>query len=511
MKSIILLSLCLLAINSHALKKGDYTLSTESLCHGYPKVGVNTPEGYCVGLVASSQEGLKRPRRILALDDGDFIITDMVGWVANKGIVWRFHPPTNTLTKVFENVDHAHGLGLGPDGLVYVGTRGEIFRFDPKYDLADEKPSKEVVISDLPATGNHPLTHFIFDQIGNLIVNVGAPSDQCLNERGKPQIPCPESEGENPEAVLRKYTKESGYKSFSILAKGLRNSMALAIEPMTGQLLQGENGMDFKELETPREEINLITPGRHYGWPYCYEDGLLNPKYKKSFFNRLPKIDCQHYESPVAHLPPHSAPLDMMFYQGEMFKELQGKLIVSLHGYRETGHRIVTLDLNEQFLPYDSSKAEIVNNWSAENINTPKGSPVGMTIAKDGSIWLVEDKNKTILVIAKGESSDQQDSQQEEQLSWEDLKNSEKDNFFALNNDIFQKTCVACHSQFNGAPSKIFNELVAQNLLRPGSHSTSPIYQRIINSENGTQMPIGSAPVSPKLANKLKVFINALK
>ncbi len=508
MKSLNIIALSVLSLSTFANTLGGYSVSEESLCHGFPKAQLETPEGTCVGIVATQEDGLKRPRRILALPGGDFIITDMTGWVANKGIVWRFNPTTNTLSKVFTGIDHAHGLALGPDGLVYFGSKAQIFSFDP----AEELPQKRTVLSGLPTAGNHPLTHFIFDEEGNLLVNVGAPSDQCLDEKDRPQYPCPESEGKNPEAVIRKYSKSSNYQSYEVIAKGLRNSMALAIEPLTGQLYQGENGMDFKELETPLEEINLITKGKHYGWPYCYEDGLLNPKYKRTFFNRrIPKIDCSVYESPVAHLPAHSAPLDMMFYQGDMFEELNGKLVVSLHGYRETGHRIVSLDLNEQLIPSGETRKELVTNWSGKNGLTPKGSPVGMTVAKDGAIWFVEDKNKTIMVFAKGSQAGQNNQTTQTQISYKDLTHEQAEEFSFLNKAILKKSCTSCHGQMAGDDESVFNTLIDDGFIKPGNKEESSLHFRILNNENGNQMPLGGKPVDTELTNKLGLFIDALK
>ncbi|GAB4414588.1 MAG: hypothetical protein OHK0056_21540 [Bacteriovoracaceae bacterium] len=232
-----------------------YKIDTSSLCNGFPKVNVKTQEGTCMGLVASEADGLKRPRRILSLGNNEFIVTEMAGWVANAGKVFLLDAAKNKLTVIFDKVDHAHGLALGPDGLVYIGTRSSIFRFDPR----DPKNTKESVIENLPAEGSHPLTHFIFDQAGNLIINIGAPSDQCLDKSDKPQYPCPQSEGENPGTALRLYSRNSDgtYTKFKVIAKGLRNSMALAIEPNSNQLLQGENSMDFSDAATPLEEINL--------------------------------------------------------------------------------------------------------------------------------------------------------------------------------------------------------------------------------------------------------------
>lgn len=485
-----------------------YTLDTESTCGSYPKVSLKTSKDTCIGLVASAEDGLKRPRRILFVGDEQFIVTDMYGWVADKGIVWLFDAKDQSLKKIFENVDQAHGLGLGPDGLIYIGSRSSIFRFS----LDDPVGTREIVINDLPVQGNHPLTHFIFNETGDLIVNVGAPSDQCLDEKKRPQYPCPESEGEYPEAVIRLYERSSNgqYLSYRVLARGLRNSMALAIEPTTGQLYQGENGMDFKDAGSPLEEINLIVEGAHYGWPYCYEDGKLNEKYKRSLFNRrVPKINCDSYQSPVAHLPAHSAPLDMMFYTGELFPEFQNKLMVSFHGYRDTGHRIVTLDLNNSFVPNGETKKEIVTSWSGESGLTPKGAPVGMTVDDKGRIWFVEDKNKTIMVLDRGSagSGDLQGDQSSIELTVE-----QKNAFIELDQKVFAKSCVACHGgQFSGEPQEVVNALTRQNLVIPGDGMGSPLYQRLVGNEAGQRMPIGDEPVSVELTEKLKAFINSLK
>lgn len=503
----VMASLFMLPALAETKSLSGYQIDTESLCGGYPKVAVETPEGTCMGLVASVEDGLLRPRRILSLGNMEFIVTDMKGWAPNAGKVWHFDASKKSLTPIFEKVDHAHGLGMGPDGLVYVGTRSTIFRFDPK----NPKETKVNVITDLPGEGNHPLTHFIFDEVGDLIVNVGAPTDQCLDEKDKPQYPCPQSEGQNPEASLRKYKRDENgnYSSYKVIAKGLRNSMALAIEPTSGQLFQGENSMDFKELETPLEEINLISEGAHYGWPYCYEDGKLNPKYKRSWRNRgVPKIDCSIYNSPVAHLPAHSAPLDMMFYQGSMFPELNGKLIVSLHGYRETGHRIVSLDLNNSFLPVEDTRSELVTGWTQESGLTPKGAPVGMTIDEEGNIFFVEDKNKTIMILSKGDNS--QGGQQAE-VKLVKLSQDQKNTFDGIQKNIFQKSCVACHGQFEGESEQLVNQMIKDKLINPGQGSTSLLVQRIAGTEMGPQMPIGGEKVHPAETEKLINFINSLK
>ena len=501
MKIQLLLGLTLtLSFGVQAQELSGYTLNEDSAdCGGFAKVNVGTQADHCVGIVASAEDGLRRPRRIIQIEGGDFLITDMYGWVANRGIVWRYFAKEKKLQKILTGVDHAHGLAQGPDGLVYVGERSKIFRFDPNHPEA----TKEYVITNLPLEGSHPLTHFIFDKEGDLYVNAGAPSDQCLDEDKKPIYPCVYED----EAAIRKYFRTSNGEydaNFKVVALGLRNSMGLAIHPETGQLYQAENNMDFDLDDGPKEEVNQIIEGAHYGWPYCYDDGLLNPKYKRTFFNRrIPKINCQSYEAPVATLPSHSAPLDMLFYQGDMFPELKGKLLLSLHGYRETGHRIVSLDLNK-----NDSYNEIVNEWSAKEGVRPKGAPVGMTVAKDGSLWFVEDKNKTIMVLKKGEKAQEREEQDSASFVIRDAMVNE---YSTLSKSIFANRCQSCHSSFQGTEDESLKSLIQEGWIKPGEAEKSPLYLRIKDGDFGRQMPPTPKKLSTEEVNQVKDFINGLK
>jgi len=76
---------------------------------------------------------------------------------------------------------------------------------------------------------------------------------------------------------------------FTVTARGLRNSMALAVHPRSNALVQAENSRDAihrhaasleaVEVDLPHEELNVIVAGAHYGWPYCHDNGTPNPEY----------------------------------------------------------------------------------------------------------------------------------------------------------------------------------------------------------------------------------------
>jgi glucose/arabinose dehydrogenase len=465
----------------------------KELCDGYPRANIGTKEGTCVGIVAQESEQVKwlKPRRIVQVADTKlFIITDMGGWKRGKGTIWLLDTTNKpaSLTPLLNNLKLPHGLAIGPEGLFYVGETHRIFRFSLKDGKAVDV---ETVVDGLPDSfqHSHPLSHFIFDHDNNLIVNVGAPSDQCKEDSAS--LLCSSSNNTlQTSAALRRYyyISEANLWSsdYEVLASGLRNSMALASHE-SGTLLQAENSIDLPGLHNPFEEINQIVDGGFYGWPYCYDNKKINPLW----FSHGIEIcaDPDQHKRPWIVLPAHAAPLDMQYYNGDMFKELKGRLLLSWHGYRETGHRLVSYEVDSKGLPIITKKAhyftsqsqktgrnipfyktefpsdvknisqgeEIISRLDAIKGVRPSGRPAGMTVANDGSIWLLDDVNKALLRIAKGDSYKSTDETKDD---------TSLDNFFAKVDhqgaaEVLLNRCQACH----GLPDTIKAMKVPTNWL----------------------------------------------
>jgi len=405
-------------------------------CDGYPRLPATMGPGMCAGVVVAPPPGrglstrrLRLPRTLVQRSNGDWIVVDLGGWDPGKGSVWTLKTKpgqTPVLTPLLTKLTMPHGLGIGPDGRVYVGEMSRIIRFDP--DAPDPAATVEIVVSGLPDNrlhaNRHPLSNFIFDADGSLLVNVGAPSDQCA-PRGKPAgAVCAEREGPGAQAAVRRYRYlgdgrwDPGFETF---AKGLRNSLALVRHP-SGAILQAENSYDFAPgAETPFEEINLLERGADYGWPYCFDMTGRTAAWK----GRAP-LDCRSaaHRKPALLMPPHAAPLGMAIYEGAMFPELKGRLLVGYHGYRAFSGRLVAYELGRDGAPvvepgaryavyggagaktsrpYPGPAAEprvLAVGWSAEG-GRPMGAPVGITVAADGAIWLADDRNGYVLRIAK--------------------------------------------------------------------------------------------------------------
>ena len=402
-------------------------------CGGYPKLAIGMAKGTCAGLVfGPPPQGLKPskrvlhlPRNLLPLPGGDMLVVDLGSWEAGRGSVWRLRATPGSmpeLLRLLNGLDLPHAIAIGPDGGVYLGEMNRIIRFDP--NAADPAASIEVVVAGLPRNrlheDRHPLSSFLFDADGDLLVNVGAPSDQCPPAPGAPLQPCPEVEGDRPAAAIWRYAYLGGGKWDSnpaVFVTGLRNSLAL-VRHRSGALFQAENSIDVPDRFFPYEEVNRLEAGRNYGWPYCVNMTTPAPAWAgKGAF------DCQGpgLARPSLLLPPHAAPIAMLYYDGAMFPELYGRLIVTFHGYRSTGGRIVAYAVDARGAPKPDRKPrfaaaggarpftegpaatglDLTPGWSALANVRPMGAPAGLAVASDGALWLADDRNGAIIRIAR--------------------------------------------------------------------------------------------------------------
>jgi glucose/arabinose dehydrogenase len=403
-------------------------------CGGFPRVDIDMAAGYCAGLVVGTSDrrelkGLPRsPRMLLQLADGKkWLVSDLGRWMNGKGKIWMLEVTSAKQMQIkplLTQLNLPHTLAFGPDGKVYVSEMGRIFRFDP--DAADPAATIEQVIGDLPDNrlheDRHPLPHFIFDNNQDLLVNIGAATDQCMSSASSTTAACEE---DGIRAVIRRYPYlgDGHWKAEpEILARGLRNSMVL-VRHDSGTLLQAENSYDFAPKSGyPYDEINVVRPGAHYGWPYCWDLNRATAVWRNS-----KAMDCEGsvHQKPVAVLPPHSAPLAATYYAGTMFPELRGKLLMSWHGYRSSGSRVVAIDVDSQGVPRTSTHAAyaiharsgvqleryeegmpapeltvLTPDWSLKRGVRPAGAPAGITVARDGALWIADDRNGAILRIA---------------------------------------------------------------------------------------------------------------
>jgi glucose/arabinose dehydrogenase len=181
-------------------------------------------------------------------------------------------------------------------------------------------------------------------------------------------------------------------KEFKPFASGLRNSMALAVMPdgpAAGTIWQGENNIDYRDPKQPPEELNLLRAGADYGWPYCIGARQSAQGYEKRF-------DCSKTEAPHMLWPAHVAPLQMLATPiGSAFG---GQLLVAWHGQRAEGQRLVGFARDGKGRP-SGQPIQWLSNWDAKPGLRPAGRPTGMGIDHAGRLLVVEDFNRSLLVL----------------------------------------------------------------------------------------------------------------
>ncbi len=97
---------------------------------------------------------------------------------------------------------------------------------------------------------------------------------------------------------------------------GHRNSLGLAVHPVTGELWQNENGPNGGD------EINIIRPGRNYGWPIVSLGRTYPGPWQSERFSQA------GIENPIVYWMPAIAVSGMTFYTGDRFPKWKGDVFV---------------------------------------------------------------------------------------------------------------------------------------------------------------------------------------
>jgi glucose/arabinose dehydrogenase len=390
----------LVVVSAAAVSAAAQSYVTAGDCDGFPRVDLKSMPGSCVGLVAAH---LGFARGVVAIGD-DIYVADMGGWRKGHGRLLRLaHDGHAAPLVVLDRLDEPNAIALGPSGTLYLGLLGKVVQVDP----AAENPATSLrdVLVKLPSGGRHPLPALAMARDGSLFVNVGSATDHCETEDDSPPNPaaiCPETSGAMPRATIIRVPPSASPIDASTLspyARGLRNSMALAVLP-SGELIAAVNARDFidradaslSDEDLPHDTYDRVEQGADYGWPYCYDDNVPSPEY--------PHFDCTSKHKPTLLLPAHAAPLGMLYYHGDALPALKGELIIGLHGYRAQGHRLVALAVDEHGVP-TAPPSDVISGWGAAKGKHPQGAPVAVFETADGSVLVTEDHNGTLLRLAR--------------------------------------------------------------------------------------------------------------
>ncbi len=236
----------------------------------------------------------------------------------------------------------------------------------------------EVIITNLTDNSGHftRTLKIINDQ---LYVTVGSSCNVCVERN------------ENRAALLR-FNLDGSNKE--VIATGLRNTVDFEQSPFDQALYGVDNGRDWLGDQLPPEELNRIEIGAHYGWPYCYGNQVRDESFEGNF-------DCTQTKAPLWEMGAHVAPLGLAFYNGSMFPEFFGDVLIAQHGsWNSTvpvGYKVVRVDMDEHQQP--RGQEDLLDIFLRGD--SVRGRPVDVMVGKNGEIYVTDDFAGRIYVMVK--------------------------------------------------------------------------------------------------------------
>jgi glucose/arabinose dehydrogenase len=347
------------------------------------------PKGFKVELYA---QGFTEPRLIRTAPNGDLFVADsQAGEVKVLRGVNADGKVTTTETFA-SGLDHPFGIAFYPNGAnpkwVYVANTTSLVRFPYKAGDLKATAAPQTIVPILPGYaqlrgGGHWTRDVVFSQDGKrMFISVGSASN----------VDDPDTHPrEFHRANVLEYTPEG--KFVKIYASGIRNCVGEAINPTTGQLWCSTNERDNLGNNLVPDYITSVKEDGFYGWPWYYIGGHQDPR----LIGKRPELKSKVIVPDVL-LQPHFASLEMNFYTGKQFpSDYTGDAFAAEHGSwnrnKRAGYEVIRV-------PMKNGHATGEYEDFLTGFVTPEGKvwgrPVGVSVAKDGSLFVSDDGTKSV-------------------------------------------------------------------------------------------------------------------
>jgi len=337
--------------------------------------------GFTVGLFA---EGLKGPRLTRTAPNGDVFVAETSSGRIKvfRGLTAEGKPDQSET--FIEGLERPFGIAFYPAGdnpqWIYVGDYDRVIRIpyrsgDLKARGAFEK------LAEFPGGTGHTTRDVQFSKDGKtLFVSVGSKSN------------VDDADDEKDRADILQFTPEG--KDKKIFAYGIRNPVGLAVDPKSGELWCSVNERDGLGDNLVPDYITHVEPGGFYGWPWWYMGQHQDPRHQ----GKHPELKSKVI-TPDVVLQPHNASLEMTFYDGKQFPaEYQGDIFASEHGSWNkavrVGYEVIRVP-RHQTARASGEYEDFLTGFVVDNEHV-WGRPVGITVAKDGSLLVTDDASGSI-------------------------------------------------------------------------------------------------------------------
>jgi glucose/arabinose dehydrogenase len=397
--------------------------SAQNIKPDVDNAGLTLPKGFAALKVADS---LGRTRHIVVNKKGA-IYAKLERLDNGKGILVLKDTDGDGRTETKTSFGNYIGTGIAIKGnFLYASSNKEVFKYalNDNGDIVDENAAATIV-TGLVDKGQHNSKSITLDNVGNIYVNVGAPSNSCQEkDRTKGSMgmmPCPILDSAGGIWQFKVDQLKQSYASGVRYATGLRNVVGLDWNNQLNQLFVTQHGRDmlnnlFPDLydttvsaELPSETMYAINKGDNAGWPYIYYDHVKGKKMMAPEYggDGVKTVD-DKYINPAMAFPAHMAPNGLLFYTGNQFPaRYKNGAFIAFHGswnrspLPQEGYYVV-------FVPYENGKPTgkwevFANGFSGKSVvkNTRDAQhrPCGLAEGPDGSLYISDDVKGTIYRI----------------------------------------------------------------------------------------------------------------
>lgn len=371
---------------------------------------LRTPPGFRITTFAEGLSG--RPRQMAVGPDGQLYVALM-----SSGQIARL-PDRNRdgrseqMEIVARDLSLPHSLEWHA-GWWYVaeGDRVERLR-DADGDGTLE--TRVLVTDNIPAPVGHSSRTLHIGPDGKLYVSAGSSCNICVeDDPRRAAILRFNLDGSLP--TDNPFASDPRPQRRAVWAEGLRNSVDFLWLP-DGRLWANHNGSDGLGDDLPPEEIVIeVTPGQHYGWPFCYTPTLgVTPAGTREVRDERitpPTADFCAQVSPARFTDlAHSAPLGMSLAADSGFPaDYADDLYVAYHGSWNTDDPANYRDCKVQRIELEAGQpvrsVDFVTGWRApgQKCGQAWGRPADVLFGADGAMYISDDHGGRIYrVVAVG-------------------------------------------------------------------------------------------------------------
>src|SRR6266446_1608686 len=352
--------------------------------------------GFKIGLYAS---GFRDPRFLLTAPNGDIFVVESR---ANQIRVLRDTKKSgrSDTNEIFaeHDLNKPFGIAFYPPcdepQFLYVANTDGVIRFPYRTgDLKARGPAERLGahLSGGAAhlrSGGHWTRDIVFSPEGKkMYVSIGSRSNVSDNAAEADRARIFEF---NPDGTDQK-----------VYAWGIRNAVGIAFRPGSNELWMSTNERDEIGEDLPPDYISSVRLSGFYGWPWFYIGNHQDPRHKGKHPELAGKVIV-----PDVLVQAHSASLNLCFYTGDQFpSEYKGDIFAAFDGswnrMKRTGYKVVRVPLDKSTGKPRGEYEDFVTGFVTPD-GKVWGRPVGIVVAKDGSLLISEDGNGTIWRVSHG-------------------------------------------------------------------------------------------------------------